>query len=213
MPQRDNGIVVLGSSGHAKVIIELFQAAQQRVAFCVGESDGADHCHGVEVIKGDENLGKLLAEGFHRAFVAIGNNSVRRRLADRLTQLGFTLVNAISPNATVSPSAKLGSGIAIMAGAVINADTIVKDLAIINTGTTVDHDCVIGRAVHLAPQCALAGGVIVDEGAFLGVGCKVIPQMHIGAESVLGAGSVVITSIPANVTAYGTPAKVSKLQS
>jgi UDP-perosamine 4-acetyltransferase len=206
----NNDIVVLGASGHAKVIIELLRAMGERVAFCVGGHDSPDNCLGVKVLKGDENLPQLRGQGISRAFVAIGANSVRLLLAEQLAQLGFSMVNAISPHAVVSPSARRGRGIAIMAGAVINADAVIEDLAVINTGTTVDHDCFIGRAVHLAPQCALAGNVIVEEGAFLGVGCKVIPQVRIGANVVLGAGSVVVNDIPAAVTALGIPARIIK---
>jgi UDP-perosamine 4-acetyltransferase len=51
----------------------------------------------------------------------------------------------------VSPSVRLGAGVAIMAGAVINAEGRIEDLAIINTGAVIDHDAWIGEAAHVAP--------------------------------------------------------------
>lgn len=204
----NDGIVILGAGGHAKVVIELLRDANELVAVCVGGADSPDHCLGVRVVKGDEHLKKLRGDGYSRAFVAIGSNRVRQDVAGQVKQLGFSLVNAISPHASISPSAKLGSGIAIMAGAVINAEAVIGDLAIVNTGTTVDHDCIIGEAVHLAPQCALAGSVVIEDGAFLGVGCKVIPNMRIGKNVIAGAGSVVINDVPAAVTVVGVPAKI-----
>ena len=204
----NDGIVVLGGGGHAKVVIELLREMGQRVAICVGEENSPERCLDLVVLKGDAHLNVLREKGYSRAFIAIGSNRVRASVAEQVANLGFTLVNAISPHALISSSAKLGLGVAVMAGVVINAEAVIGDLAIINTGATIDHDCVIGSAVHIAPQCALAGGVVVKDGAFLGIGCKVIPEMVIGRNSVLGAGSVVITEIPEAVTAFGVPARV-----
>jgi UDP-perosamine 4-acetyltransferase len=205
----NEGVVVLGAGGHAKVVIELLRATGQQVAFCVS-ADSAEHCAGVQVLRGDEHLARLRSIGYGRAFIAIGANRLRQRLAAHALDLGYELVNAISPHAVLSPSAQLGQGIAIMAGVVVNAQAVIGDLAILNTGVTVDHDCRIGAAVHLAPQCALAGNVLVGAGAFLGIGCKVIPDIEIGNDAILGAGAVVTSVIPAGVTAVGVPARIIK---
>ena len=202
------GIVVVGAGGHAKVCIELLRAMGKSVAYCVGASDSPDNCLGVPILRGDENLGFLRSEGYSGAFVAVGSNRLRERLGARCIALGYQLVNAISPRAIISPSATLGRGVAVMAGAIINAESVIEDLAIINTGATVDHDCRIGQAVHIAPQCALAGNVTVGNQSFLGVGCKVIPEIRIGERVTVGAGAVVICPIESDVTAVGVPARV-----
>jgi UDP-perosamine 4-acetyltransferase len=203
----NDGIVVIGDSGHAKVCIELLQAMGNRVACCVGVTDGPDTCVGVPVFKGDAHLAKLRTQGYSKVFVAVGANCVRQRLADTARELGYSLVNAISPQAVVSPSARLGNGIAVMAGAVVNAETVIEDLAIINTGACIDHDCRIGKAVHIAPQCGLAGNVSVGAGSFLGIGCKVIPEISIGENVSVGAGGVVVCDIASETRVVGVPAK------
>jgi len=203
-------IVVVGAGGHAKVCIELLQAAGERVAYCIGGEDSPEQCLGVPVLKGDEHLETLRRDGYARAFIAIGANRLRERLAMLALRHGYTLVNAISPLATISPSATIGSGIAIMAGAVINAEASIGDLSIVNTGATVDHDCRIGRAVHIAPQTALAGNVVVGDYAFLGIGTKVIPEIIIGKHAVIGAGGVVVSDISDGCTAVGVPARQVK---
>ena len=203
------GVVVIGSGGHAKVCIELLRAMGEEVAVCVGGADSADACMGVPVLKGDEHLRELRPD-YSRAFVALGSNKLREKLGDFAGELGFELVNAISPTAIVSPTAIIGRGVAIMAGAVINAESAIGDLAIINTGATIDHDNRIGRAAHVAPQCGLAGNVTVGERSFLGIGCKVVPQIRIGKDVTVGAGGVVIEDIPDGVVAVGVPARVMK---
>ena len=203
----ENEVVVIGAGGHAKVVIEILRASGYIVNYCVGGADAADHCIGVPVLKGDSWLNDLYSKGCSHAFVGIGSNQVRLKLANLVRNIGYELVNAVSPFAVVSPSAKIGVGVAVMAGAVINAEAEIGDLTIINTGATIDHDCRIGQAVHIAPQSALAGTVLVGEGAFLGIGCRILPDISIGKWSVIGAGAVVIKNIPKNVTAVGIPAK------
>ena len=179
----------------------------EHVAYCIGTQDSPDSCLGVEVLKGDDHIARLASDGFSRAFVAIGSNEIRGKLAALAVENGFVLVNAISPMAFISPSASIGQGVAIMAGVVINASSHIGDLSIINTGAVVDHDCQIGYATHIGPQSALAGNVRVDDYAFLGIGAKVIPGVTIGKSAIIGAGSVVLKDVREFVTVAGVPAK------
>lgn len=207
MTNGDDGIIVIGASGHAKVCIEILQAMGHRVAYCVEATDGPSTCVGIPVLKGDAHLPDLRNRGYSQVFVAIGANRVRQRLANTAVSLGYSLVNAVSPLSIISPSAQLGKGVAVMAGAIVNAETIIDDLAIINTGACVDHDCRIGKAAHIAPQCGLAGNVTVGAASFLGIGCKVIPEVTIGENVTIGAGAVVVSDIANETLAVGVPAK------
>ncbi len=50
----------------------------------------------------------------------------------------------------------------------------------------------------------------VDEGAHIGAGVTIIPNIHIGAWATVGAGAAVISDIPAGCVAVGVPAKIIK---
>lgn len=52
--------------------------------------------------------------------------------------------------------------------------------------------------------------VIIEDNVWLGYGVKVLKGVHIGENSVIGAGSIVTRDIPANVIAAGNPCKVVK---
>jgi UDP-perosamine 4-acetyltransferase len=202
-------LVVVGSSGHAKVLIDILRDTNKHMLIGCTNKDGNNvDILGLPVIGDDSVLPRLYDEGVHCAFIAIGDNERREKMAEHLASLGFIIVNAVSPHAHLSGSVRLGKGIAVMAGAVINPDTTIGDNAIINTGATVDHDCMIGASVHIAPGCNLAGNVSIGRGAFLGIGCKVIPKISIGEWTIIGAGSVVVSDLPAHSLAYGVPAKV-----
>jgi UDP-perosamine 4-acetyltransferase len=204
-------VVVLGSGGHAKVIIEILrQRTDFEIVGCLGrEATGPPVC-GVPVIGDDSVLPGLRDGGVHHAFVALGDNHTRSRMIEHVFSIGFKLVNAISLHAVLSPSVAVGEGVAIMAGAVINAESTVGDGVIVNTGATVDHDCVLGPMSHVGPGANLAGSVRIGAGAFLGTGCRVIPGIRIGDWSVIGAGAAVFRDVPEHVVTQGVPARVIK---
>ena len=201
--------VIIGAGGHAKVVIDLFRAAgRYNLVGLVDSGVLGTLVNGAAIIGCDDDLPRLRREGITHAHVAIGNNRVRLRLARELQEMGFTLANAISPAAVLSPSTVVGSGVAIMAGAVVNADSRLHDACILNTRASLDHDVQVGEGVHVAPGCALAGNVTIGRLSFLGVGTSVIPGIVIGEDAVIGAGACVVRPIPARAKAYGVPARL-----
>lgn len=202
------GVVIIGGGGHAKVVIESLRASGKTVAVIVDADPTPRQVLGVPVVGDDLALANLRGQGLSELFVALGSNRLRQKLGSRARELDFTLVNAIHPSAVISPTARIGEGVAVMAGVAINADSRIGDLAIVNTGAIVDHDCVLGAACHLGPAAALAGNVTLGERAFLGVGARAIPGVTIGADTTVGAGGVVVRDLPDGVLAVGVPAKI-----
>jgi len=203
-------VVILGAGGHAKVIIRILEEmCDWKIVGCTSAAKSAQESLGYRVLGTDEVLPDLLAAGIRHAFVAVGDNRVRRRLSEEVRQLGFEFINAISPRALISPDVLFGCGVAVMAGAVIQAGAMVGDGAIVNTGATVDHDCHVGPYAHIAPGVNLAGGVKVGEGALLGIGSCVVPGIRIGPWAVVGAGAAVIEDVAEAVTVVGVPARMT----
>ena len=81
------------------------------------------------------------------------------------------MVNIKHPSALISGNAKLANGIMVAAGAIINCDVTIKDGVIVNTGSTIDHDCVL-NFLHISPGCNLAGNVTIGEKTWVGIGTK-----------------------------------------
>lgn len=203
-----SGVVIIGGGGHAKVVIESLRASGETIVAIVDADPTPRAVLGVPVVGDDLALADLRGQGLSKLFVAIGDNRLREKLGRKAREQGFTLVNAIHPSAVISPSAVLGEGVAVMAGVAINADSRIGDLAIVNTGAVVDHDCHLGAACHLGPASALAGGVTLGERAFLGVGARAIPGVRIGADTIVGAGGVVVRDLPDAVLAVGVPVQI-----
>ena len=83
-------------------------------------------------------------------------------------------------------------------------------MVILILGFTVGHDTVIGHFSSFMPSVNISGEVTIEDGVYAGTGVKIINQLSIGKNTIVGAGAVVAKSLPANCTAVGVPAKVIK---
>ena len=203
-PDIEQGVVVLGAGGHAKVVIATLQAAGQTVSAVLDDNPR---------LWGQSLLGVRVAGPISsidgrrcRAVIAIGDNVLRRRIAEQWPRINWLTV--IHPSSVVHASVLLGPGTVICAGAVIQPDARIGSHTIINTSASVDHDSIVGDHVHVAPGARLAGQVRVDAGTLIGIGACVTPGIRIGAHSIVGAGSAVVNDLPDHIIAYGTPARV-----
>lgn len=203
-------LVVIGASGHAKVVIDILEKeGRYRIAHLL-DDNAAMHgksFFGYAVAGATPSILTGASAEKPPVLVAIGDNGARLRIASWLRSNGFEFARAVHPQSQVGRGAIVGAGTVIMAGAVVNSDAVIGDNTIVNTGATVDHDCVVGDGVHLAPGTHLCGGVRVGAGAFLGAGTVVIPGIRVGANAIVGAGSTLLEDVPENAKAVGSPAR------
>jgi len=65
----------------------------------------------------------------------------------------------------------------------------------------------------LAPGVHCGGRVQIGERAAVGLGASVVQHVRVGADTVVGAGAVVLDSLPPQVVAHGVPARVVRSRS
>jgi sugar O-acyltransferase (sialic acid O-acetyltransferase NeuD family) len=204
-------VAVIGGGGHAREVIATLEAAGYRAA-AIFDDDPRRHGErvlGVEVQGTTQSLVTDFERRFDYAILAIGDNQVRCRLARALSLRWISLIH---PVAWVHPSAQLGEGTVVFAGAIVQPDCVIGAHVIINTAASLSHDCVLENYVHTAPGARLTGGVQIQEGAFIGAGSTLLPGLEVGAWTTVGAGSTVTRSLPANAIALGSPARVRRSQ-
>lgn len=105
----------------------------------------------------------------------------------------------------------------------------------IHPSTTLERNLNLDRlypqGVHIGKNCMIASGTTilshdhckrvssgelnpllldtyVGDRCFLAVNCTILPGVHIGDESIVGAGAVVTKDVPAHSIVAGNPAKV-----
>jgi UDP-perosamine 4-acetyltransferase len=198
-------VVILGNGGHARACLDAWGPQDLvpvgYVAPETGDVLGLDH------LGDDRSLAGLVERGIDGAFVALGDNDVRRVATDRCSAAGLALVTVIAPSAQIGATARLGEGAVVMHGAIVGANASIGRGAIVNTGASVDHDCVIGDFVHIAPGARLAGTVTVATGAMVGVGACVIQGITIGEGATVGAGAVVVRDVAPGATVVSVAAR------
>jgi sugar O-acyltransferase (sialic acid O-acetyltransferase NeuD family) len=195
--------VVIGSGGHAKVVIATIEACGDTVRHILDD----DPRTWTTTVLGYPVKGPIGDDLIHAdcvAVVAIGTNRARRHVVSRL-QTRFASV--VHPSAIVHRSVTIGDGAVIFAGAIVQPDTTIGAHSIVNTAASIDHDGQVGAFSHVAPGVHLAGSVRIGEGALVGVGASIIVGMTVGAWAIVGAGSVVIRPVEQGVTVAGCPAR------
>ncbi len=206
-------IIIIGSSGHAKVVIDIVQreGQYQIVGLLDRYRTPGEQTLGYPVLGKEEDLPELVsAHGLRGILIAIGDNQVRSNVAARVRGLcpGLPFVSTIHPSATIGLDVVMGSGTVVMAGVVINACAVVGQLCILNTHASLDHDSTMGDFASLAPGVVTGGNCHIGNHAAIGIGAVLIHGMAVGEHSVVGAGALVAKPVPAFVVAYGSPAKV-----
>ncbi len=116
--------------------------------------------------------------------------------------LALFFQNRISERFSVDihPAAELGSGIMIdhATGVVIGETSVVHDdVSMLHSITLGGSGCDAGKR-HPT----------IGRGVLMGAGCKILGPVDVGASVKVAAGSVVIESVPAQVTVAGVPAKI-----
>ena len=202
----DYAIVLIGSGGHARVCADVIASLGVfQVAGCVSNETGWKN--GPAILGNDSVLPDLRAAGYRNAFVAIGDNRIRERIATHLAADGWAIPAIVHRNAILGSDVTIGSGSVLMPGSIVNACSHIGRYSIVNTGASADHDCVIGNCAHLAPGSSLCGGVRVGDRALVGVGANIVPNITIGIDAVVAAGATVTRDVKPGTTVYGTPAK------
>lgn len=201
-------LVVVGAGGHGKVVADTARemAIWDEIVFVDSLYPELDYCGQWKVVACEmDSLDNVYAKADF--VVAVGNNTVRIRLFEEASSLGFNPVRVIHPFTYVSPGANIGLGVVVFAGAVINIGCNIGEVCIVNTGATIDHDCDIDIGVHISPGVNLAGGVTVGARSWIGIGASVKQLTSIGYDVLVGAGAAVVSNITNGKTVVGVPAK------
>ena len=112
-------------------------------------------------------------KNYHNAFCAIGNNTVRAKVLDRLVDIGYIIPSLIHPTAYVSEYAQIESGVVIEPGAIVNTGAHLHRGAIVSVGAVIDHDTEVGMCSHINAGAIVKAGGHVDDYTRIDAGCVV----------------------------------------
>ncbi|MFK4785444.1 acetyltransferase [Fusobacterium sp. MFO224] len=209
-------IIMIGAGGHAKVVADIILQRKKKLKEkinLIGFLDDAyknlkyKEIFGVPIL-GDLSKIKDFEEKNYEYLIAIGNNSIREKIAKKYNKLKYYI--AIHPDSIIGMDVKIKDGTVIMANAVINSGSKIGEHVILNTSSVIEHDCIVNNYCHISPNATLCGAIKVGSKTWVGANSVVKQEMKIGENVTVGAGSVVIRNIGDNCIAVGNPAKKIK---
>lgn len=124
----------------------------------------------------------------------------------------------------IGDNTKIGPFVEIQKNAFIGSQCKIQSHTFICEGVTIEDEVFIGHGVmftnDMFPRATGQAGklqteadwqvipTLVKKGAAIGSNATILCGITIGANSIIGAGSVVTKDIPENVIAAGNPAKI-----
>jgi UDP-perosamine 4-acetyltransferase len=189
-------VYIFGGGGHARVIASFLTVTP---VFVVQTPDGENTLSEDEYFR-ERPPGDV--------YVGIGSNAVREACASRLRALGVNMPACIAPTAFVAGDAEVESGAVICAGAVVGSRARVGRDTIINTLSSVDHDCVLGTLSQVTAGVTFGGTVRTGVNCFFGIKSSVMPNRTIGDNVQIMAGTLIVSDVESNVVMGGNPGRL-----
>ena len=205
-------IVIIGSGGHAKVIIDIVEkAGLYHIVGLLNKSPKKNKkILGYDLLGKEEDLPKFVkTHAIKGIIIAVGDNFTREKVVEIAKEKCPEIVffSAIHPNASIAPDVSIGQGTVIMAGVSINATSSIGEFCILNTNSSLDHDSQMADFSSLAPGVTVGGECQIGAYSAINIGATLVPRITIGKHSVIGAGSLVNKPVGSFKVVYGSPAK------
>lgn len=140
--------------------------------------------------------------------IATGEPYYRQQFYERIKADGYDLTELIHPDAEISPSVKMGEGVIIGKGSVINHH------AELGNNICMMVYCVIGHDTRIADHCQLSsfvttgGHCSVGACTFAGQNAVIREHTQIGSFAVIGESANVIRDVADEEVLAGNPARV-----
>jgi acetyltransferase-like isoleucine patch superfamily enzyme len=124
----------------------------------------------------------------------------------------------------IGDETKIGAFVEIQKNAKVGRRCKISSHSFICEGVTIEDNVFIGHGVMFTndsyPRATRVDGglqteadwkverTLVKQGASIGTGATILPNISIGENAIVGAGSVITRDVPANAVVAGNPAKV-----
>jgi|SRR5690554_705164 len=104
-------------------------------------------------------------------------------------------------NCSVPPTVSIGKNTKFAYGGI---GTVIHGRA------EIGKDCLIGQGITIGGKSKSINVPRIGNNVYLSAGCRVLGDIHIGDNSIVGANAVVVKDVPPNSIVAGIPAKIIK---
>ena len=198
-------IVIIGASGHGKVVANIAKLNGYDEILFLDDDTSKKSCGRYPVAGTSKDIRQY--KGNYDFIIAIGNNRIREKISDMLERENIKQTTLIHPCAVIDETVKIKEGTVIMANAAVNAEVQIGRSCIINTSSSIDHECILEDYVHVSPGVHVAGTVSIGKSTWIGIGATIINNLSICANCNIRAGAVVVKDVIESGDYQGVPAK------
>lgn len=139
--------------------------------------------------------------------LAVAAPQVRKALAQKCQSAGIALAGARAENIVQMDDVIIGEGACLSPFVTLTSNIRIGRCLHANLYSYIEHDCILGDFVTLAPNAQINGNVTIGDLAYIGAGAIIRQGLTIGAGAIVGMGAIVTRDVPAGVTVVGNPAK------
>ncbi len=147
-------IVFGGSTGHGKCIVDSIRELNSKTDIAI-----------TDIIN---ELDALYAKGYKNIIVDfVEELNERKTIIQKIEEKGFGFQTVVDSSAQVSSTAKIGTGVYIGKGVIVQPEAKIADFVVVDTGSVIDAEAYIGLYSRVKT------GGIIGKGALVGELCYV----------------------------------------
>lgn len=164
---------------------------------------------GIGVIDSQRTLGSLaqatalprLQPGAIELVFAIGYTSMQMRRAalERVLSAGYQLFTLLHPRAVIEPSARIGQGCVVLAGAVIDQHVSVGAACFVDIGVRLTAGTTVGCNNYFSSGTATGSRVKIGDDCFFGMDCTITTEVQMGSNLFVNAKTLVPRNVADNL--------------
>ena len=202
----DTSIIILGAGGHSSSVASVAISAGFKIRAFVDPLCQLGNHLGVPSYSSITQIENFASYSFT---IAVGDNSKRQEIYERAIEefgsLRFPIL--AHQSSVISSFSEVAEGTVIMPLSIVGHNSVVGKFCILNTRSSLDHDCLMQDFSSLAPGAITSGLVTIGTRSAVSLGAVIKQRVTIGNDTIIGANSYVNQDIESNCIAYGTPAK------
>ena len=201
-----SSIIIVGAGGHAVSVANVALGNGLSVIAFVDENKSGCKLLDIPVITKQQCIE---AHQIVNLAIAIGDNAIRERVSYEYKSVlpSATFPSIIHHSVVIGINSKVGDGTVVMPQVNVGPNSIVDKFCILNTSSSIDHDCEMKSFSSIAPRVVTGGNVKIGLRSAVSIGATIKHGIAVGDDSVIGANSYVNKSVDSNVVAYGSPCK------
>lgn len=147
--------------------------------------------------------------------IGIGEGATRQKIAQHFSK-SLRFVTLIHPSASFGQRQRHAieacQGVVVCAGVRFTNNIRVGHFTLFNLNATISHDVIVEDFVTVAPGACISGNVHLCKSCWVGAGAAInqgsnTRKLYVGANALIGSGSVVVKDCEPDAVYVGIPAR------